>query len=124
MSTLGAAQTKLRVMYDAPLREELIRCAESVGLRAGTLGERDPFLDYGTFVPLYFLWEAGVDCPILRISLSRFSPLEHYRLGECIAQAVDSLGRRAVFVASRDLSHKLKDDGPYGFAPEGPEFDR
>ena len=47
-----------------------------------------------------------------------------YRLGQCIAQAVDALGRRAVFVASGDLSHKLKDDGPYGFAPEGPEFDR
>ena len=35
-----------------------------------------------------------------------------------------NLGRRAVFVASGDLSHKLRDDGPYGFAPEGPEFDR
>ena len=22
------------------------------------------------------------------------------------------------------MSHKLKEDGPYGFAPEGPEFDR
>ena len=27
-------------------------------------------------------------------------------------------------IASGDLSHKLRDDGPYGFAPEGPEFDR
>lgn len=74
--------------------------------------------------PLYFLQDAGVDCPILRIGLSGFSPLEHYRLGQCIAKAVDKLGRRAVFVASGDLSHKLKDDGPYGYAPEGPVFDR
>ena len=65
-----------------------------------------------------------MDCPILRIGLSRFSPLDHYRLGQCIAQAVETLGRRAVFIASGDLSHKLRDDGPYGFAPEGPEFDR
>ena len=65
-----------------------------------------------------------MDCPILRIGLSGFSPLDHYRLGQCIAQAVENLGRRAVFIASGDLSHKLKDDGPYGFAPEGPEFDR
>ncbi len=28
-----------------------------------------------------------------------------------------------MFVASGDLSHKLKDDGPYGYAPEGPVFD-
>ena len=124
MSAFGAAQTKLSVEYDSPLRDEIICCAEAVGLRAGTLGERNPALDHGTFVPLYFLREAGVDCPILRIGLSGFSPLDHYRLGQCIAQAVDALGRRAVFIASGDLSHKLRNDGPYGYAPEGPIFDR
>ena len=124
MSAFGAPETKLAVEYDAPLRDEIIRCGESAGLQVGTLGQRDPYLDHGTFVPLYFLREAGVDCSILRIGLSGFSPLDHYRLGQCIAQAVESLGRRAVFIASGDLSHKLKDDGPYGFAPEGPEFDR
>lgn len=124
MSAFGAAQTKLYVEYDAPLRDEIVRRAEAAGLRAGTLAERDSSLDHGTFVPLYFLREAGLDCPILRIGLSGFSPLDHYRLGQCIAQAVEALGRRAVFVASGNLSHKLRDDGPYGFAPEGPEFDR
>ena len=63
-------------------------------------------------------------CPILRIGLSGFSPLQHYQLGRCAAKAVDTLGRRAVFVVSGDLSHKLRDDGPYGYAPEGPVFDR
>ena len=124
LSAFGAPQTKLTAEYDGALRNEIIRRAESAGLRAGTLGERDPALDHGVFLPLYFLREAGVDCPILRIGLSGFSPLHHYRLGQCAAQAADALDRRAVFVASGDLSHKLKDDGPYGFAPEGPEFDR
>ena len=124
MSTFGASQTRLEVEYDWELREEIIRQAEAANIRAGTLGEKDLSLDHGTFLPLYFLQEAGVDCPILRIGLSGFSPLEHYRLGQCIAKAVDKLGRRAVFVASGDLSHKLKDDGPYGYAPEGPVFDR
>ena len=123
MSAFGAAQTKLRVEYDAPLRDEIIRRAEAAGLRAGTLGERDPSLDHGAFVPLYFLREAGADCPILRIGLSGFSPMDHYRLGQCIAQAVETLGRRAVFVASGDLSHRLKEEGPYGFREEGPEYD-
>jgi AmmeMemoRadiSam system protein A len=123
MFAFGAGQTKLGVEYDAQLRDELIRRAESAGLRAGTLGERNPSLDHGTFLPLYFLQESGVDCPILRIGLSGFSPIDHYRLGQCIAQAVETLRRRAVFIASGDLSHKLREDGPYGFAPEGPEFD-
>ena len=123
MSAFGAPQTKLTVEYDGELRDELIRQAEIADIEAGTLGERDASLDHGTFLPLYFLREAGVDCPILRIGLSGFSPLEHYRLGQCIAKAVDKLGRRTVFVASGDLSHKLKDDGPYGYVPEGPVFD-
>ena len=124
LSVFGAPQTRLEVRYDAELRQELIRLAEASGIRAGILGEKDPGLDHGTFLPLYFLREAGVDCPILRVGLSGFSPLEHYRLGRCIAQAADTLGRRAVFVASGDLSHKLRADGPYGYAPEGPVFDR
>ncbi len=124
MSAFGAPQTRLSVEYDSALRDDIVRRAEAAGLRAGTLGERDPALDHGTFLPLYFLREAGVDRPILRIGLSGFSPLDHYRLGQCVAQAVDALGRRAVFIASGDLSHKLREDGPYGYAPEGPVFDR
>ena len=124
MASFGAPQTRIEVRYDAELRQELICQAEAADLQAGTLGERDPSLDHGTFLPLWFLQEAGVTCPILRIGLSGFSPLHHYQLGQCTAKAVDKLGRRAVFVASGDLSHKLTNDGPYGYAPEGPVFDR
>jgi AmmeMemoRadiSam system protein A len=41
-----------------------------------------------------------------------------------MAQTAKALGRRTVFIASGDLSHRLKADGPYGFAPEGPQFDQ
>ncbi len=123
MSRFGAPDVTLRVKYDTKLRNEVIRLAENEGLHAGTLGERERALDHGIFIPLYFLREAGVNCPVLRLGLSGFSALEHYKLGECVAKAVSSLGRRAVFIASGDLSHKLKEDGPYGFAKEGPEFD-
>ena len=124
LSAFGAPRTRLETAYDKELRGEIIRQAEVAGIRVGTLGERDRALDHGTFLPLYFLQGAGVSCPIVRVGLSGFPPLEHYRLGQCIAKAIDGLGRRAVFVASGDLSHKLKDDGPYGYAPEGPVFDK
>ena len=123
MAAFGAPQVRLTVRYDAPLREEIVRRAEKAGLQAGTRGQRDPWLDHGVVIPLSFLRKAGVDCPIVRLGLSGFSALSHYRLGQCAAEAVNALGRRAVFVASGDLSHKLKEDGPYGFAPEGPVFD-
>ena len=123
MSAFGAPQVRVEVRYDIPLRNEIVSRAQAAGLEAGTLGQRDPSLDHGVLIPLYFLRKAGVSCPIVRLGLSGFSPLAHYRLGQCVAQAVEAVGRRAVFVASGDLSHKLKTDGPYGFAPEGPVLD-
>lgn len=124
MAAFGAPQVHRNVRYDAPLRTEIIRRAEQKGLQAGTLGQRDPSLDHGVLIPLYFLRRAGVNCPIVRMGLSGFSALAHYQLGQCVAEAVEALGRRVVFVASGDLSHKLKSDGPYGFAPEGPVFEK
>ena len=123
MAAFGAPQAQIKVKYDTELRQALIHQAEASGLDAGKLGERDPNLDHGTFLPLWFLQRAQIDRPILRIGLSGCSPLQHYRLGRCVAQAVEKLGRRAVFIASGDLSHKLRHDGPYGYAPEGPVFD-
>ena len=123
MAAFGAPQVRVEAEYDAPLRAEIIRLAGEAGLEAGTLGQRDPALDHGVLIPLSYLRRAGLTCPIVRLGLSGFSPLDHYRLGVCIARAAGALGRRAVFVASGDLSHKLKADGPYGFAPQGPAFD-
>lgn len=123
MSRFGAPEVRIQASYDTLLREEIIRRAEAEGLHAGTLGQRDPELDHGVLIPLYYLRKADVRCPIVRLGLSGFSPLDHYRLGKCVQDAVNALGRRAVFLASGDLSHKLKADGPYGYAPEGPQFD-
>lgn len=123
MSRFGAPEVRIQASYDTLLREEIIRRAEAEGLHAGTLGQRDSELDHGVLIPLYYLRKAGVRCPIVRMGLSGFSPLDHYRLGKCVQNAVNALGRRAVFLASGDLSHKLKADGPYGCAPEGPQFD-
>lgn len=123
MSRFGAPEVRIQASYDTLLREEIIRRAEAEGLHVGTLGQRDSELDHGVLIPLYYLRKAGVRCPIVRMGLSGFSPLDHYRLGKCVQDAVNALGRRAVFLASGDLSHKLKADGPYGYAPEGPQFD-
>ena len=87
------------------------------------MGERDRKLDHGTMVPLYFIRKEYSGGKIVRIGLSGLPLTEHYKLGQMIREAVDQLGRRAVFVASGDLSHKLQDYGPYGFAKEGPQYD-
>ena len=59
----------------------------------------------------------------MRLGLSGLPLIDHCRLGKIICAAVESTGRRTVLVASGDLSHKLQDYGPYGYTPEGPEYD-
>lgn len=119
----GAPQEKFAVEYDETLVRAIAREASAAGIPAGTLGERNPSLDHGTMVPLHFLFQGEFRPKIVRIGISGLSPLEHYRFGQCLAKAVEATGERVFFVASGDLSHKLKEDGPYGFSPEGPTFD-
>lgn len=109
--------------YDTELVKKLCDIADSAGFPAGTLGERNKKLDHGTMVPLYFVDQVYTDYRLVRIGLSGLPLADHYRLGEMIRQAVDNMGRRVVYIASGDLSHKLQDYGPYGFAKEGPEYD-
>ena len=90
---------------------------------AGTLGERDPKLDHGTIIPLYFICKKYTDFKLVRIGLSGLPLALHYQMGQIIQKAVDETGRRVVYVASGDLAHKMKEDGPYGFAKEAPEYD-
>ena len=119
----AAGSVSFEETYDSELRDRICEYAEEDGFPAGTLGERDPKLDHGTMVPLYFIRQKYQDGKIIRIGLSGLPLSDHYRLGMYIARAIDELDRRAVFIASGDLSHKLQDYGPYGFAKEGPEYD-
>ncbi|HWT74795.1 MAG TPA: AmmeMemoRadiSam system protein A [Mobilitalea sp.] len=120
----GAKKVAFQVEYDEEFVEALEACAEKEGIEAGTLGEKEPQLDHGTMVPLYFINEFLSDYKLVRIGLSGLSFPEHYRLGKCITKTSEKLNRRIVFVASGDLSHKLKEEGPYGFAQEGVQFDK
>ena len=119
-----AGQVRFHEEYDTELVRKIEQLAEDAGLPAGTRGEREPALDHGTMVPLYFIRQKYADFKIVRIGLSGLPLEEHYRLGQKIQQAVQETGRRAVYIASGDLSHKLQTYGPYGYAPEGPQYDR
>ena len=122
-ASFGAPQAAYEARYDTALVSEIVKLCEARGISAGTGYERDPRLDHGTMITLHFI---GARCPnarVVRIGLSGFSPAEHYRLGVAVRDAAAALDRRVLYVASGDLSHKLEQGGPYGFAPEGPIFD-
>ena len=109
--------------YDVDFVSELTGIARDEGFPAGILGRQDGTLDHGVMVPLFFIRKYLSNCKIVRIGLSGLDLTRHYELGMMIQKVAEKLGRKTVYVASGDLSHKLKDYGPYGFAPEGPEYD-
>ena len=119
----GDTGTSFEARYDAEMAGEIERLASGHGIPAGGLGEREKNLDHGVTVPMWFIELNYKGYKTVRISQSGMEPSVHYRLGKIIAEAAEALGRKTVLIASSDMSHKLKADGPYGFAPEGPEFD-
>ena len=119
----GAPEVRFREEYDTDLVEAICDLAYENDFPAGTMGERDRSLDHGTMVPLYFIEKKYRDFRLVRIGLSGLPLTDHHKFGQMIAKAVEQTGRRVVIVASGDLSHKLQDYGPYGYAPEGPEYD-
>ena len=123
-SRFNARGARLEARYDTELAAEIARLAGQSGIPAGGSGERDANLDHGVMVPMWFINKRFKDYKTVRISQSGMSPSEHYRLGRLIAQAAGNTGRKTVFIGSSDLSHKLKSDGPYGFAADGPAFDK
>ena len=122
--SFGAPEVSFRETYDTDLVEAICDLAAESDFPAGTMGERDRHLDHGTMVPLWFIEKKYRDFRLVRAGLSGLPLTDHYKFGQMIAKAIEQTGRRTVIVASGDLSHKLQDYGPYGYAPEGPEYDK
>ena len=134
MARFRAPEERISAECDVELAREIVRRANDAGIPAVGSDRYHDDMDHGTYVPLYFVREAyrasspevcgDIPCPIVRIGLSQLSSRMHRELGRVIAESAASLGRKVAFIASGDLSHKLLPEGPYGFAPEGPVFDK
>jgi AmmeMemoRadiSam system protein A/AmmeMemoRadiSam system protein B len=110
---------------EAPLDEELLdaikRNADADSLDIIDLSNRK--LDHGTSVPLYFLLQNGWKGSVVALGYSFLPNDLHVRFGQCIRRAVDQVGRPVAFVASGDLSHRLKPEAPAGYNPVAHVFD-
>ncbi len=109
----GAGQVKFRLAGNEPI---LARIKEEIP-EAQAVGSE---LDHGVLVPLYFLLEAGWNGQIVVLSMPLRNPVNY---GRKIGMILNDSPERCALIASGDLSHRLKDDGPYGFHPSGPKVD-
>ena len=108
-----------------PLDTELLASLTDISAEDGfeIVESQDNDLDHGTAVPLYFLDRNGWRGRVVALGFSFLSNEAHVKFGRCISKSADGLGRRVAFVASGDLSHRLKPDAPAGFNPEAYLFD-
>lgn len=122
MANFGFPQLRQSLENDLALVSKILEKSEQ-GQLAVFADTRRNKLDHGSLVPLYFITKEYEDFKFLRLGLSGFSAETHYRLGQIVTAAAEELKRRVVYLASGDLSHVLKMDGPYGFKEAGPKFD-
>lgn len=80
-------------------------------------------LDHGAMVPLYFINKYYNNYKLVHITYTALGDIDLYKFGMCISKAVEELKENAVLIASGDLSHRLREDGPYGLHPSGQKFD-
>jgi len=82
-----------------------------------------PHPDWGFKVPLFFL-KPSKSIPIDTFLTQEDPPQDHYRIGRDLYFAeLKNNQEKIALIASGDLSHRLKIDGPYGLHPDGKKFD-
>lgn len=80
-------------------------------------------LDHGVLVPLYFATQEWQEYRLVHITYGLLSIPKLYAFGKMLNRLFRDSSEKALIIASGDLSHCLKDDGPYSFHPDGPRFD-
>jgi hypothetical protein len=127
----GAGDVSMKLPIDRELTDKIYQASISQRIPAVMADSslllryhRSVVLDHGTMVPLYFVNKNYTNYKLVHITYAPLDDIELYKFGMIISKSVDELGRNAVFIASGDLSHKLKEEGPYSYSPNGEKFDR
>ncbi|MCD6550508.1 hypothetical protein J7K24_03110 [bacterium] len=81
-----------------------------------------PHPDWGFNVPLFFL-APEFSGEIKKYLIGSEDPSFYFQKGKDLYKELDQ-DKKYALIASGDMSHVLKTDGPYGFHPDGPKFDK
>lgn len=117
----GARGTTVDAPLDATLLNAIAEEAKALDYKVVNLGPYE--LDHGTAVPLYFLLRNGWQGQVVALGYSFLTNEDHLRFGACINRAAAKIGRRVGFIASGDLSHRLKPEAPAGYNANAHLFD-
>jgi len=84
-----------------------------------------PHPDWGFNVPLFFLARKSKS-EIIEVLIGSEPPYFYFEKGKnfYFLEIEKNKNKKYALIASGDLSHRLKKEGPYGFHPQGPKFDK
>lgn len=130
LKQFSAPEVSMNFKIDMDLTQEImvragnsnIQTIEATGSTLKQYG-REYELDHGSIVPLYFVEDKYNSFKLVHITYGGLSPIQLYKFGKLIKEAVDESDKNVVFIGSGDLSHHLKDEGPYNYNPYGEKFD-
>ncbi|HEY8804195.1 MAG TPA: AmmeMemoRadiSam system protein A [Clostridium sp.] len=131
LKQFGAPEVSMKFEIDMDLTQEIMVRAgnsniQTIKATGSTLKQygREYELDHGSIVPMHFIKGRYNSFKLVHITYGGLTPIQLYKFGKLIKEAVDESYKNVVFIGSGDLSHRLKDEGPYDYSPYGEKFDK
>lgn len=122
LPSVGSTQDRAQVKNTIEALEKLGKKFKE--LNPDSIIISSPHPDWGFNVPLFFLakdFKREIETYLMGLEEPRF----YFEKGKKVYKSkVQSLKSKVAIIASGDLSHCLKEEGPYGFHPDGPKFDK
>lgn len=117
----GAPETAFELSVDERLLNQIAKSAADNNYKLKRLEKH--VLDHGSSVPLYFMIENGWRGQVVILGYCFLPTGDHLKFGACIRRAVEQHRKPVAFVASGDLSHRLKPGAPAGYNAGAHSFD-
>lgn len=124
LPTVGSPEDRSQVKNTIEALEKLGKKLKE--LKPDSIIISAPHPDWGFNVPLYFLapnFKGEIKTYLIELEDPKYYFEEGKKLYQKISGGPTS-AKKIALIASGDMSHCLKEEGPYGFHPDGPKFDK
>lgn len=120
LPSVGSEEDRSQVKNTIQALESLDK--RFAGSKPDSLIISSPHPDWGFNVPLFFLVK-NFKGETTQLLVEGVTPRAYFEQGKNFAKNLEE-NKKYALIASGDMSHCLKSDGPYGFHPDGPKFDK
>jgi len=120
ISSTGSEKDRVQVKKTIEALEDLGKSLKKANPDSIIISSPHP--NWGFNVPLFFLAK-GFEGEIKTYLMGLESPQFYFEKGKNVYQELEK-NKKYALIASGDLSHCLKTEGPYDLHPDGPKFDK